>query len=248
MDLALQTFHKFAEDLVLILNDNLFDIIIHGSYVLDDFRPNQGDLDFIVLTHENLDEISNRRLISLHKKYRSEKLLLTYQLEGTYYPKFFMENSFLGLYIGTGRMKFISSRENSFIDLRLVKQCGVKILGSSFEMYNPTETEILIEQKLDCRGFKQTISQSGTLDAGFWIALIHASARTLFYRANRRIASKTEACQWCIEQPEIRDFYELFVFAKKLRFPYKKSIIQKHIRVSCGDLLDFVVTRCNCCV
>jgi len=245
MKLALQTFSKFKKDLELILREDLFEIIIHGSYVLDDFRANIGDIDFIVLTHTNLDEKTIKSLLSLHKKYRLEKVLLLHQLEGTYYPKFFMESPFLGLYIGTSRMKAINSMKNSFVDLRLVNQSGLKLLGTNCNIYNPTETEILIEQLSDSLAFRKTISQNNSLDIGFWVSLIHASARTLFYRANRVIESKTEACKWCLKQPDLEEFYELFNYTKTLRFPYRKDIIQRHTKTSCIALLDITNVWCN---
>jgi len=245
MKLALQTFSKFKKDLGLILRENLFEIIIHGSYVLDDFRANFGDIDFIVLTHTNLDAKTIKSLSSLHKKYRSEKALLLHQLEGTYYPKFFMESPFHGLYIGTSRMKTINSLENSFVDLRLVNQCGLKLLGTNCNIYNPTETDILIEQQSDSLTFRKTISQNNSLDIGFWLSLIHASARTLFYRANKVIGAKTEACQWCLKQPELEAFYELFNYAKTLRFPYSEGVMQKHTKISCVALLGIADVWCN---
>lgn len=248
MELALQTFTKFTEDLRLILRKNLFEIIIHGSYVLDDFRANLGDLDFIVLTNANLDEESNKNLSSLHEKYRSEKALLLHQLEGTYYPKSFMENPenpLFGLYIGTSKMKSITSRQNSFMDLRLVNQHGLKLLGTNCNTYNPIETEMLTEQESDSMAFKQTISQTNSLDIGFWISLILWSARTLFYRANRIIGSKTEACQWCLEQSELEEYHELFDYAEKLRYPYQEGMIKNHNKNTCMNLLDMVNVQSN---
>jgi hypothetical protein len=79
------TFDRFAEDLLVILGDNLYDIIIHGSYALGDFRPNQGDLDYIAVTHSDLDELTNERLFALHDGYRSKRELF-HQAENRRYP------------------------------------------------------------------------------------------------------------------------------------------------------------------
>ena len=90
MEITLQTFNHLKQDLKLILGDNLFEIIIHGSYALNDFRPGLGDLDYMVVTNENLDNSTNSRLFELHDRYRSERELLLHQLEGTFYPKHFL--------------------------------------------------------------------------------------------------------------------------------------------------------------
>ena len=75
MKIAQQTFDQFAEDLMDILKENLFEIIIHGSYVLGDFKANLGDLDYMVITNTRLDEETNSKLFDLHDKYRSERYL-----------------------------------------------------------------------------------------------------------------------------------------------------------------------------
>lgn len=243
MELAQKAFCKFTDDLSEILVENLFEIIIHGSYVLGDFRANLGDLDFVVLTKESLDEETNKILFGLHEKYRSEKSLLLHQLEGAYYPKSFMkslEGMFLGCYIGTSKMKTITALQNSLMDLRLINQHGMLLLGSNCEVFNPSEAELLIEQKSNLQSFKQAISEVSQSDLGFWMSSVHWSARTLFFRAKGVIGSKTQACQWCTEQTELDEFKTLFDFAKSQRFPYENGTLQEKIKISCSRLLDLV--------
>lgn len=248
MQIAQDTFYRFTEDIRLILGDNLFEIIIHGSYVLHDFRANLGDLDFIVLTNDSLDEQMNKNVFRLHEKYRSEKSLLLHQLEGTYYPKSYLMNlngQFLGCYIGTSRLKSITTFQNSFMDLRLVNQHGLMLLGNTCDIYNPSESELLNEQKTDCLAYRNTISRNCQSDIGLWISLIHWSTRTLFYLSNVEIESKTKTSQWCAEQSDLEEFQDLFNYAKKLRFPYKGAILQDGAKASCIRLLDLVDSRSN---
>jgi predicted nucleotidyltransferase len=243
MEIAQQTFRQFEEDLRLVLKENLFEIIIHGSYLLGDFRPNLGDLDFMVLTNDSLDKKTSSNLLSLHENYRTEKPLLLYQLEGTYCPKSFMKNPeerFVGFYVGTSRMKSITDRQNSYMDLKIINQQGLMLLGSNCDAYKPDKTELLAEQKSDCLAFRNTVSQDSSVDFGFWISLIHWSARTLFYRAKGLVGSKTEACRWCSEQSNLGEFQKLFNYAKSLRFPYIENQIQSKTKISCIELLDFV--------
>jgi hypothetical protein len=63
-----RTLYEFREDLQEIIEVSLRGIVIHGSYVLGDFRANLGDLDFITITETSLNEKTNRCLFSLHKK------------------------------------------------------------------------------------------------------------------------------------------------------------------------------------
>jgi hypothetical protein len=243
MKIVQETIKQFTDDLRLILNENLFEIIIYGSYVLGDFRSNFGDLDFLVLTNVNWNDKTNRSLLGLHEKYRSEKQLLLHQLEGAYYPKSFMrtpENALFGLYIGTNRMKPITSRMTSYMDLRLIKEKGLMLLGSNCSTYDPSEADLRKEQNADIQGFRSTIGNSSQVDFGFWISLIHWCARTLFFRANNSIGSKTVACQWCLKQSALSDFQELFKKAESIRYPYQERTIQDNTKMTCIKLLDMI--------
>ena len=65
-DIALRTTKQFKTDLISILGDNLYEILIHGSYVLGDFTPNSGDLDYTILAEHNLSNSSIAKLYKLH--------------------------------------------------------------------------------------------------------------------------------------------------------------------------------------
>lgn len=243
MQIVEETLRKFADDLRLILKENLFEIIIHGSYVLDDFQAYQGDIDFLVLTLDNLDDETAEKLIGLHTVYRKTGQLLLHQLEGTYYPKSFMRNpegTLSGLYIGTTGMKPITFRKTSYMDLRLIHTKGLMLLGNQAITFDPSEADLIEEQKADYRGFCKTIENSTSIDFGFWISLIHWCARTYFYRAKGKIGSKTEACQWCSRQPTLADFKRLFNIAESSRYPYENREILKTTKTKCIKLLDML--------
>lgn len=243
MKIAQQTFDQFTDDLKDILKENLFEIIIHGSYVLDDFRANLGDLDYIVLTNRSLDENTNTKLFRLHEKYRSERSMLLHQLEGTFYPKHFLENlkgQFSGCYIGSSSMKTITALKNSYMDLRLINEQGILLLGTSPQIYNPGEPEILNAQISDLKAFRDSAMQSNDTKIGLWISAIHWCSRTLFYLANRKIGSKTDACHWCIQQPKLKAFKSWFKEVECLRSPYKETRIPEKAKDACLSLLGFV--------
>lgn len=245
MKIARQTFDCFTRDLTEILGENLFEIIIHGSYALGDFRVNLGDLDYIVVTNNNLDEPTNSRLFELHKKYRSERYLLLHQLEGTFYPKHFLKTlggQFTGCYIGTGRKgwKTITSLQNSYMDLRQINEHCIKLLNKNLRIYNPSESEISEEQKSDLKAFKDSAKLNNDTEIEFWISTIHWCSRTIFYVANRKIGSKTKACHWCSQQPELEAFIDLFKEAEGQRFPYKETGTQDQIKDTCIALLNIV--------
>lgn len=245
MSIVQQTFDRFSRDLTEILGDNLCEIVIHGSYALGDFRANFGDLDYITVTNRSLDEDAISRVFELHDEYRSRRSLLLHQLEGAFYPERFLkdlEGQFTGCYIGTGRKgwKTITTLQNSYMDLRLVNERGIMLLERNPQIYNPGESEILEEQKSDLNAFKDSVMQSNDPGIGLWISIIHWCSRTLFYRANRKIGSKTKACHWCIQQPELEGYTGLFNAAEPLRSPYTETKLPNKAEDTCLALLDYV--------
>jgi hypothetical protein len=245
MIIAHQTFDSFSRDLTEILKDNLCEIIIHGSYALGDFQANLGDLDYLTVTNRSLDEEAIFRLFELHEKYRSRRHLLLHQLEGAFYPERFLkdlEGQFTGCYIGTGRKGWntITTLQNSYMDLRLINEHGIRLLGRSPQIYNPGESEILAEQKSDLEAFKDSAKLNNDAEIRLWISIIHWCSRTLFYRANRKIGSKTEACLWCIAQHELEEFKSWFGEAESLRSPYTETKLPNKARDTCLALLDYV--------
>ncbi len=244
-DKTRQTLDQFKRDLILLLGDNLFDIIIHGSYALDDFQPGKGDLDYMVVTNENLDDAINTRLFELHDKYRIEKHLLLHQLEGAFYPKHLLRElslPFTGCYIGTTRKgwRTIHTFRNSFIDLKLIKEHGIHLLGRDVEFYSPSEAEIIREFAESINSFILCSKTDQNRETEMWISCIHLCARIVFYLSEGRMASKTEACRWCISSTELKRFSAVFKFAENLRYPYENVLIAYDLQVSCILLLQYI--------
>ncbi len=245
MKIAQQTFDCFSRDLTKILKDNLCEIVIHGSYALGDFQSNLGDLDYLTVTNQSLDEETIFRLFELHEKYRSRRSLLLHQLEGAFYPEHFLkdlEGQFTGCYIGTSRKgwKTISILQNSYMDLRLINEHGIRLLDRNPQIYSPGESEILKEQESDLKAFKDSAMHSNQAKIVLWISIVHWCSRTLFFRANQSIGSKTKACLWCIQQPELEEFKSWFREVECLRSPYTKTRLPNEAKETCLALLDYV--------
>lgn len=245
MEITQKTFDQYKEDLVRILGNNLFEIVIFGSCVLQDFHPGRGDLDFLVVTNDDLDNTTISRLIRLHEKYRTEKKHCLHQLEGTFYPKHFLKKlslPFTGCYIGTNRAGWctISSFQNSFMDLRLINEHGMYLLGGNPKIYSPLSSEILKDQFSDLESFLSSAETGRNVGVGMWIAIVHWCSRTIFYHSTGRIGSKTEACRWCTERSELEPFRELFKNVENRRYPYGEEAVSISTKAACIALLKFM--------
>jgi hypothetical protein len=245
MTRAQRTFDRFLADLGSILGSNLYDVIIHGSFVLGDFRPNRGDLDYIVVTRADLDEETNGALFELHDRYRSAKRLLLHQLEGTFYPRRVLRSPtsrFVGCYIGTGRRgwRTITSFQNSAMDLRIAGELGKHLLGRDVPMYRPSESDIRQEQRRDLASLTGAARRRRNGDMGFWVSLVHWCARTIYYLEHGQPASKSQACDWCRKAARGSGFDELFKLAEHRRHPYGQAAVGQGTRTLCRALLRHV--------
>lgn len=246
MDEARLTIDLFMSDISAILGSNLYEIIIHGSYALGDFTPHRGDLDYTVLTRGNLDDSDVNALFNLHDNYRKEKKLLLYQLEGTTYPRQVAADPrqpFVGCYIGTRRKGWRKAMTfpNSLMDLKIMEQCGIRLLGADLVFYQPSDAEIQSEQLDNLKGFRRVVVQDPA-GIGFWYALVHLCARAMFYREHMQVASKSEACRWCAaSQPS--EFAQFFLSAVNQRYPYGDQLASKDFKKACIDLLSHTEER-----
>lgn len=184
MRIVEDTLLQFQNDLSGLLGDELYEIIVHGSYALGDFLPDRGDLDYTVATLHNLTEDETKGLFSLHDRYRHEKRLVLHQLEGTFYPrKVFADptTSFAGCYIGTGRQGWrrIDSFQNSWIDLRVMAERGIHLLGRPLDLYRPSHAQLRTEQLRTLTDLRDAVRKSHDPGAGIIYAAIHWCATTM---------------------------------------------------------------------
>lgn len=245
MDIVEQTLDRFTHDLQRVLGDTLLDVIVHGSYVLGDFRPNHGDLDYIVVTNGDLNEAVNATLFELHDSYRSGQSFLLHQLEGTFYPKGLLRTlalPFVGCYIGTGRRgwRTITTFQNSYIDLRIAEEHGRQLLGAVVPIYRPTEADILREQRVTLENQIATADSIEDLSIGYWMSAAHWCARTMYYRATGKVVPKSEGCRWARTVVQRDDLRELLSLAEGQRYPYEPGPVEDWMRVACRELLAHV--------
>jgi hypothetical protein len=248
MEIVRETIDQFRVDLVRILGSDLSEIVIHGSFALGDFAPHRGDLDYTVLTVGNLSDGVISALFGLHDAYRQSHDQLLHQLEGTFYPKTVLSDltaPFIGCYVGTGRKGWrkISTFQNSLIDLRIMEESGIRLLRKPLHFYHPTPTEVREEQLRDLDSLREHLEKSQGTDAGFLYAAVHWCARTLYLIRQARIASKSEACRWCITAPDLGAFHKVLSAAQGKRYPYDVEEPLPEMRESCTRLLGFT-ERC----
>jgi len=68
IDDTLSLFHK---DVYRILGDKFYDFFIWGSVVLNDFKNGKGDIDFVVVLNDEINDAEINKIVELHDKYRN---------------------------------------------------------------------------------------------------------------------------------------------------------------------------------
>ena len=248
MEIVLLSIEQFKKDLTDILGENLYEILIHGSYVLGDFTPNRGDLDYTILTERNLSNSSIAKLYRLHDGYRTKKELVLHQLEGTIYPKHVLSciaSPFIGCYIGTRRSGWrkITTFQNSLFDLIIMREQGIHLFGRSVSFHQPTDDEIHAAQMMDLSNLRKSLQEPANNAIGAAVSSIHWCARTLYFGQKGVIASKGDACRSCKENSGLAIFRDLFKIAEKLRHPIKDTIQKDNLVPMCLKLLDHTELR-----
>jgi hypothetical protein len=221
-----ETLKQFNNDLRRNLKENYLDIILYGSSTINDFVPNKGDIDFIVILEKDLTEMEINLLFELHDEYRSKKYgNLEYQLEGTYYPEKILEkidDTFVGCYIGTGRKgwKEIISFQNNVFDLIQIKNNGICYNNGKYKIYEPTKSEI--------RKYiiKEMEEYNNLMEANIMPShsVIQFASRTLYYIKNKRIGSKKESCK---EYSKKYDGNKFLQKCGEIKYPENHKEIEK---------------------
>lgn len=80
------TLHHLLTQVQSTLGDRFFGLYLYGSLVTGDFDPKRSDIDFVVVTDDELPDPLVTKLGFMHMSIASSGLKLAKKLEGTYIP------------------------------------------------------------------------------------------------------------------------------------------------------------------
>ncbi|WP_040948962.1 aminoglycoside adenylyltransferase domain-containing protein [Gorillibacterium massiliense] len=202
-DKLVETLRNFICMLQNDLNDQLDSVYIYGSALYNDLCPGYGDLDFLVIVRNNLDESTVSTLISR----RSELKLGEYgtyasMLEGAFLPISMITAGEEGvaLWWGSRSERIWETNQLDQFTLYAIKHEGICIHGNF-------DRKLLPEIGCDeIRGFiSQFISsmklhgKGGRLHSIDWLLL---TSKFICWLREGRILSKSQAADWGIANIE----------------------------------------------
>ncbi len=82
--------HQLLENVQSILGEDFIGLYLYGSLASGDFNPRRSDIDFVVITRDQLPEETIRALAGLHARMLASGSKWAAKLEGCYLPRQFL--------------------------------------------------------------------------------------------------------------------------------------------------------------
>lgn len=118
-----------------VLGDQFVGMYLYGSLALGDFDPETSDIDFIVVSSDNLPEETIESLKKMHKVLWERKMLWADKLEGCYVPKHVLyeheDRGSLCLMLNEEQFFFASLEVDWILNRHILYEQGVVVAGPS---------------------------------------------------------------------------------------------------------------------
>ena len=194
LNLSLEVFLRETNEL---LAGQLISVILFGSVAFDDLAPSYGDLDFVAVVRDDMDEAMLQRLIELRKPLRNDDYgIYCSMIEGPFLPYRMLDPGEPGNTIcwGTrGERRWDRNRLGWFVH-QVIHECGIVIWGEDIRHKFPGPTsEQLFEEISGIPDALRNHNLDGDLHSIDWLLLV---ARTLLWLREGRLTSKSLAADW----------------------------------------------------
>lgn len=239
----------FSDRLSQILGPNLLSVVLFGSAVLGDFRPGEGDIDFVAVTRAGLTTKECEMIFDLHDIMRSGEMgPLAVQIEGSYYPLAIVDDPLSatasGCYVGTSRKgwKPVDSNKNSMADYSIIRNHAITCYGPDIRhlFYDPSRKELLAEiaHGLD-KGIEAAADRK---DIAYALSMIHWAPRALYYADAGTMVSKKRGAEWFASQFSDNRWSALVTHAKRFRrYPLTSDDLSRVNPAVVDELQGFLV-------
>lgn len=199
----LDAIRRMTDEIVRIMDGNVFGIWLYGSVALDDFRPGWSDVDFIALSRRGVTERQAEKLLFLRQE------LLKKEPGNPYYRAFegivadldeYRNRSFRRLvYWGTSGQRITDRHERDvFAEFELAKY-GKVVFGGRPWPFPPPDRDALTEAvRAHCASMrKHAVQTDETLYSCGWLLDV---ARCVYTLRHNDVIAKTKAGIWALEE------------------------------------------------
>jgi predicted nucleotidyltransferase len=212
-----QTLAAFLEIIVGALRERLVSVVLQGSVVFGDLAPGYGDLDFVAVVDDDLDEESCARLTELRRPLREGRCgPLGPMVEGAFLPRRMLDpaNRGCAFWWGTSGERRWDENKLGWLVLRVTREHGIVIWGHDIreEIPLPARKDMLAEMRDACQAAREH-GRGGGVKAVDWLL---TAARLLYWLQEDEFSSKTEAADWGCAHAQ-GEWRQLLPRAKELR-------------------------------
>ena len=194
---------KVTDEIVTIMDGNVYGVWLYGSVVLDDFRLGWSDIDFVALTDRPISESQAAQLLTLRQD------MLEKEPDNPYYRCFegiiadrteYLSQSFHRLvYWGTSGQRVTDRFAHDAFSLFELAKYGKPILGGEPWVFPPPGREELVSAVRAHYDSirKYAVTTNETLYSCGWLLDIARCIYTLRYND---VIAKTQAGLWALEE------------------------------------------------
>ncbi len=239
----IKVIENFELDLSGILEDNITDVIIHGSTVTGGFIKGKGDIDFLVFINGKISDAQKEQIFQYHRNIRMKKTLAS-QLEGCYYNLDKETKKVIGgIYLGTSERgwKEVNQIVHNKVNMAEVvsNYYSTRKSGILDEIFKFTWEEVEDELKMQSKSNLSMIDEYD--DYGFKVYAIYVSARSLYTIEKKDFISKGESLKWILEKGKYHKYQELIEECSKLRNPLTQDEINKINKDKFRNIKEFLI-------
>ena len=204
--------NELVETTSTILGDNFCGAYLQGSFALGD-ADEHSDVDFIIVTHDAVDEPAVMRLRALHADFPHRDGNWPQHLEGSYFPKEILRrpdpsHTPLLLYVDNGSdMPEWSDHDNTTVVRWVLRECGLTLAGPSPRtLVEPIAADDLkAEVRATVRDWFESFRAKPTAELdNAWLQpyLVLTGCRMMHTLDCGRVTSKAAAGAWAIEHTD----------------------------------------------
>jgi hypothetical protein len=190
------------------LGKNFFGMYLYGSLASGDFDEHASDVDFVVVTQEEITEDEIAELRALHERIACSNLTWAAKLEGSYIPraalKRYNQNDPPRPQYNEGKF-FIAPHESDWIIQRyILREYGVVVAGPLLEPFvdpvTPDELRRAVAGILNGWWANEILAHPENLKrAGYQSFAVLTMCRALYCLEHGAIVSKPDAARWAME-------------------------------------------------
>lgn len=206
--------NKVLSDLLVqvqaVLGNHFVGLYLYGSLASGDFNLHQSDIDFVVVTTDELPEATINKLEAMHKELGASGSKWSQKLEGVYIPlrylpRFNYADPPLPI-INEGQFYLARQGSDWVIQRYILREQGAIISGPPLgDMIEPVSPKELREAVLAILGewWEPMLADPSRLEApGYQPYAVLSMCRSLYTLEHGDVSSKVESAKWAMEALE----------------------------------------------